>query len=85
MKLIPCKKPENLDEQQVGNTNTVKGHTFMGRYDADGNYYEQDVCCNRWWKLEDETDDQDEEEVNPYLLTGEELARTEQHRKAGLK
>jgi len=56
-KLVKCKKPANLDEQQVGNTNTVKGHIYMGRYDLDGNYYEQDVCCDRWWKL---TDDDEE-------------------------
>jgi len=57
MKLIRCKKPDNLDEQQVGNTNTVDGHTFMGRYDLDGNYYERDVCCNRWWMLDEEIEE----------------------------
>lgn len=54
-KLVRCEKPINLDEQYVGHTNTVGGHIFIGRYDLEGNYYEHDTCCDRWWKLE-ETD-----------------------------
>lgn len=53
-KLIPCEKPENLDEQYVGNTSTVKGHVFIGRYDTDDNYYEHDTTADKWFKLVDE-------------------------------
>ena len=54
MKLIPCEKPSNLDEQYVGDAKTVKGHIFMGRYDLDGNYYEHDTTNDKWYVLEDD-------------------------------
>lgn len=53
-KLIPCEKPQNLDEQYVGNTSILKGHVFIGRYDTDGNYYEHDITADKWYKLVEE-------------------------------
>ena len=53
-KLVKCEKPANLDEQYVGNTNTIDGHVFIGRYDTDGNYYEHDTTTGQWYKLADE-------------------------------
>jgi len=50
-KLVKCSKPENLDEQHVGQAVTIQGHTLLGRYDTDGNYYEEDTCCGKWWRL----------------------------------
>jgi hypothetical protein len=41
----------NLDEQYVGKAITVKGHTFLTRYDTDNNLYEHDVCCDKWYKF----------------------------------
>ena len=52
-KLVPCEKPDNLDALYVGNTNTLKGHIFMGHYDLDGNYYEHDITADKWYKLTD--------------------------------
>lgn len=58
MKLVPCSKPVNLDEQYVGNASIVNGHMFIGRYDNEGNYYEHDTTANKWFKLIESDEDE---------------------------
>ena len=49
--LTQVKKPEGRLELDKGSEMTVKGHRMKGYYDENGDYYEHDECCDRWFRL----------------------------------
>jgi len=46
-----CDKPKDIDEENFSDTTIALGHTWLGRCDLSGNYYEQDVCCDKWYLI----------------------------------